>query len=263
MELCMFPQISFQNYRPFERGRVALRPLTVLLGANNVGKTSIIQLFLLLQQTAIVTDSKYKSALKLHGKIVSMGDPQNLFHNRQVDKPLEISITYTNEPLLRDLQSGYLAEFQFYLVNVLRANTTSHFTDLVRPVRQRLMNYYDVNWDDLSGAIESIEQAQDSIDQFPGADSPAVRLPIFLDPSLYSDQFAPRATLLSKDQLGMILSLLRAFKDVKSASFTVVFELNYRDDDQLIGISEISLRNGPVVLISVESRFKRRYALSA
>ena len=48
----MIQKISFQNYKAFERGEIKIKPITILLGANSVGKSSIINLLLMLQQTA-------------------------------------------------------------------------------------------------------------------------------------------------------------------------------------------------------------------
>ena len=48
----MLTEYSFVNYRAFRKGSVHLKPLTVVVGANNVGKTALLQLPLLIKQTA-------------------------------------------------------------------------------------------------------------------------------------------------------------------------------------------------------------------
>jgi len=68
----MITKIAFENYKAFEKGEIKIKPITVLLGANSVGKSSIIQLMLLLQQT-VLTD-KHKSTLRLHGEFISIGE---------------------------------------------------------------------------------------------------------------------------------------------------------------------------------------------
>ncbi|MCL3781384.1 hypothetical protein EMN47_13420 [Prolixibacteraceae bacterium JC049] len=47
----MLQKIHVENYKAFESADIPIKPITILLGANSVGKSSIIQLLLLLQQT--------------------------------------------------------------------------------------------------------------------------------------------------------------------------------------------------------------------
>jgi len=93
----MISSIGFKNYKAFASGELAFKPITILLGANSVGKSSIIQLILMLLQSA--TDKADLSALKTNGEIVSLGNIANLFRNRNTAKPIELSIelddTYT------------------------------------------------------------------------------------------------------------------------------------------------------------------------
>lgn len=86
----MISSIGFKNYKAFASGEITFKPITILLGANSVGKSSIIQLMLMLLQSA--TDKADLSALKTNGEIVSSGNIVNLFSNRNTTKPIELSI---------------------------------------------------------------------------------------------------------------------------------------------------------------------------
>lgn len=86
----MINSISFNHYKAFDHGRIGLRPITILLGANSVGKSSIIQLFLMLQQTAIINNSN-KSTLILNDDKIKLGDATNIFRNKDTSKPLSIT----------------------------------------------------------------------------------------------------------------------------------------------------------------------------
>lgn len=81
----MISSIGFKNYKAFASGELAFKPITILLGANSVGKSSIIQLILMLLQSA--TDKADLSALKTNGEIVSFGNIANLFRDRNTAKP--------------------------------------------------------------------------------------------------------------------------------------------------------------------------------
>lgn len=86
-------RIKFQNYKAFENGEIELRPLTLLLGANSSGKSSILHLLLMLEQTINCKDD-LKSAFKANGHSVSMGEDINLLKdmNRQSSMVLEIDV---------------------------------------------------------------------------------------------------------------------------------------------------------------------------
>lgn len=111
----MFKSIAFENYKPFSKGEIELKPITVLLGANSVGKSAILQLFLLLQQTVTTNHQNYKSALKLYGGLVNVGEPENIFKNKNIKNELRISFLVENkdayEYLTVELYERYLSLF--------------------------------------------------------------------------------------------------------------------------------------------------------
>jgi predicted ATP-dependent endonuclease of OLD family len=108
----MLTQLSLGNYKAFEKASVNIRPITILLGANSVGKSSIIQLFLMLQQTGKTGLKSYKSALKLYGGYVNLGDPINLFRKRDKSKPLSFSFNIKSRFLGEFLKSDYFESFK-------------------------------------------------------------------------------------------------------------------------------------------------------
>lgn len=101
----MIQKISFENYKAFEKGEIKLKPITILLGANSVGKSSIINLLLMLQQTA--NSSTYKSALRHHGENVSMGECENIFRYKDTSRNISIEFEFESREL-RDLLKGRL-----------------------------------------------------------------------------------------------------------------------------------------------------------
>ncbi len=106
----MLNKLSFKNYKAFAEGEVKIKPITILLGANSVGKSSIMQLFLLLQQTAL-SEKNYKSALKLHGGFVSLGEGLNLIRKKDSKKILSIDLDFYNGRIFEELREEYFANF--------------------------------------------------------------------------------------------------------------------------------------------------------
>lgn len=95
----MISNISIKNYKAFEYANIPIKPITIFLGANSVGKSSIIQLLLLLQQTSKEDYKSYKSALKLYGGYVNLGDPINLFRKKNATNPIELTFNLNSKNL--------------------------------------------------------------------------------------------------------------------------------------------------------------------
>ena len=95
----MLTNVHVEHYKAFDGADVPLKPITVLLGANSVGKSSIIQLLLMLQQTAQEDNMSYKSALKMYGGYINLGSTENIFHKTDVTKPVTVSLSVNNKNL--------------------------------------------------------------------------------------------------------------------------------------------------------------------
>lgn len=107
----MLTKLSVKHYKAFEDASVDIKPITILLGANSVGKSSILQLFLMLQQTGKAGLKSYKSALKLYGGYVNLGDPQNLFRKKDKTRPVTMSFDIQSQTLKEFLKTDYLDTF--------------------------------------------------------------------------------------------------------------------------------------------------------
>ncbi len=111
----MISSISLHNYKAFSNVTIPLRPLTILLGANSVGKSSILQMLMLLHQTVEERGYKYSSALKIYGNYVNVGAYENLFKAKNTKMPLGIEIDIESISLLesiRDMKKEYIRDFQ-------------------------------------------------------------------------------------------------------------------------------------------------------
>ena len=93
----MIESITLKNYKAFEDVTIPIKPLTILLGANSVGKSSIIQMLMLLHQTAEERQGMYSSAMKIYGNYVNVGAFDNLFKDKDTSKSLQIRIQFSDE----------------------------------------------------------------------------------------------------------------------------------------------------------------------
>jgi predicted ATPase len=100
----MIEKIAFSNYKSFAEGEIKIKPITILLGANSVGKSSILQLLLMLQQTAL-SEKNYQSPLKLHGGFVSMGEGLNLIRKKDRENILSLELSFQSKELKEGLRN--------------------------------------------------------------------------------------------------------------------------------------------------------------
>src|SRR5262249_37578100 len=112
-------QYGFQNFRAFSSGRIELRPITVLLGANGCGKTSIIQPLLLFRQTVEDIEQKITVPLKLNGRFVNFGSAKNIFHNWNTSQPVTFEFVFDSANLhaeiSRRIQREFRSRLEFWL----------------------------------------------------------------------------------------------------------------------------------------------------
>lgn len=108
----MLTGISFSNYKSFAQGEINFKPITLLIGANSSGKSSLLQLLLLLKQSTN-NQELYQSALKLNGRHVSLGEDENLIKDKNIKNRIELEFNfdiqqYKNE--IRGLKGKVLKE---------------------------------------------------------------------------------------------------------------------------------------------------------
>jgi len=84
-------QFRWRNFRSFkDTGWFDLRPVTVVLGANNSGKTNLIRPLLLLKQTLDSGDDDI--ALKITGPLADVGTYKNAVHGRRKNRTFEFCL---------------------------------------------------------------------------------------------------------------------------------------------------------------------------
>lgn len=84
----MIEKISFVNYKAFKEGHINLSPITVLMGANSMGKSSILKLILMLSQTN--GENKNTHALKSYGRFTDNGEVKNIFHKKNINERISV-----------------------------------------------------------------------------------------------------------------------------------------------------------------------------
>lgn len=87
----MLKKIFAENYKSFQELDVELAPITLFVGPNNSGKSSVISLVRLLSQTLESHDPNVR--LLLNGALGDFGTYKDLIHGNQTKKHLKISLS--------------------------------------------------------------------------------------------------------------------------------------------------------------------------
>src|ERR1700684_4392297 len=83
-------QVRWQNFRGFgNTGWIQLKPLTILIGPNNSGKSSILAPLLILQQT--MRSGRARSPLVLRGDLINAGSFSDLVRDHVSTRPVTFS----------------------------------------------------------------------------------------------------------------------------------------------------------------------------
>lgn len=130
----MIKELEIENYKAFKNAKIKFKPITILLGANSVGKTSIMQLPLLYNQS--LRPSTSNPELKLNGNKVNLGEAQNLFHKLNTKKNIKIGWKITPN-------GHFKADFK---------RLFDHFEENLNTIFDRCfqLNHYLLNRDDIS-----------------------------------------------------------------------------------------------------------------
>lgn len=133
-------RVKFQNYKAFDEGELEIRPLTLLLGANSSGKSSILHLFLMLEQTISNAD-KYNAALKTNGHSVSLGEDENLLKDKNHTKQLTLEFGINPSEYIasvKALQEEKKSEITYSYLFSLKANNPEKYEQYSRSILENL-----------------------------------------------------------------------------------------------------------------------------
>jgi predicted ATPase len=90
----MLTKLQVKNFKCFEdTGELELRPLTVFVGPNSSGKSSIVQFLLALRQT--VESMDIRTAFAPNGSWVSLGSYPDFIFRHQWERELEVVLEFT------------------------------------------------------------------------------------------------------------------------------------------------------------------------
>jgi len=118
----MIKNITIENFKLFRNTHLALKPLNLFTGLNGTGKSSIIQILLLLRQSQ-QAGILLTTGLNLKGSLVELGTCKDIFHQfAGKDDLVKIKISTTDHNYFWDFK--YSADS-----DILPVINKSHYTD--------------------------------------------------------------------------------------------------------------------------------------
>lgn len=120
----MLKQIYIKNFKCFDEFILQLKHVNVLSGVNGMGKSTIIQSLLLLQQS--FQNDNRMNGLYLNGKYIHLGNGQDILHERAEDEWIELG--YTDETGNHIWKYLYLPEWD--VLPVIESSTADTQSDL-------------------------------------------------------------------------------------------------------------------------------------
>jgi len=92
-------KVDISNFKSIAQADLALRQLTVLVGENSAGKSSLIQTIFLLAQ--ISRETSRPGLVSLNGTELSLGNFGDVVHGGHADQPIKIGLTVSSRTELR------------------------------------------------------------------------------------------------------------------------------------------------------------------
>jgi predicted ATPase len=103
----MIQTLEIKNFKAFKNKRFELRNLNILLGLNGMGKSSFVQMLLLLRQSSL------NEGLSLNGNLVRIGNSRDAFYQYSFDENLDIFLQFTSG-LTQQLRFIFKAEADLF-----------------------------------------------------------------------------------------------------------------------------------------------------
>ena len=120
----MISELSVQNFKSWQdTGKLQFAPLTGFFGANNSGKTSILQVLLMLKQTAEQPPEWYEPLyFGDSGSLVNLGNFDAVIHKHKQNLDLDIAVSWK---LLEKIKIGmYFTDFLSFSTSIMKKSET-------------------------------------------------------------------------------------------------------------------------------------------
>lgn len=255
----MLKRFHVRNYKAFPEATVELRPLTLLLGPNNSGKTCLIEVLLLMQQTLEASQADYPAPIKLNGPIVSLGSIEHLYHNGNIEQPITLGFQFVSQNLANNYANRH-NDFTRFVYGLYR-DYFRLYTYLAEEKSDRKKRYFpdpEKFWLDFDSvaelkkenAILDILENLSLLSKFDNElDGDDILGDVLLERRRARGHIASRRYKIT--DLRLTSELLLAFKRPGGNTFALEFDISYIRKDKCLTITRIQLSRAEQVLLEI------------
>jgi len=233
----MLTNIHVEHFKAFEKADVPVKPITILLGANSVGKSSIIQLLLAMEQTAMVDYETYTSCLKIYCSAVNLVSAENIFRRFDTKNPVVLSFSISNKMLLYEYQNIY----DDYVEDIKRTERYVPISES-QTLRRNTLNTRS-KYISYMKKLKTIVNKKDNEDIKERLEYYPILIPLDISFGQLMDA--------ELSQLEKLYDLLYGLKKMSVPDFEFKFKISYKDRSTLI-LDGFSLSSNGKVLFSYE-----------
>jgi|SaaInlStandDraft_1057018.scaffolds.fasta_scaffold12753_1 predicted ATPase len=266
----MLKNIQLKNYKAYQEAKLELKPITILLGTNSSGKTSLLQLILMIEQT-INNETSYKSALKLNGKNVSLGETENIFRNKNTNEKLSFSF---------GIESSKIS-FHLHSLRRLKSQIESEITDIYLELRQLVQlnnsnkkntnyGYSDFKIEDVKSLVLEIKKLKrkfskinfEKLEPFNEYKGKTLLKNKFL--KITKDY--QNLLVIDINQMFETYKLVKSISNEKSRQITLSYEIGFSSKTSLLEIQKIAIKSNNKILIEFKiqtNKGQKKFLLSS
>lgn len=261
----MIENLSLINYKAFEKENLDIKPITILLGTNSSGKSSIIQFLLMLKQT-INNVNDYESALKLNGKFVNLGEIENIFRNKNTNKNLRFSLQFNISQ-----KNHFFTEFNFLKRSMENDIIDLHyrltqlderFNNITKP-RHFLStkNFKDIDTNNISLVIKDVKRLKK---KYLKED-----LDIFFENYKLSNKVFSKNIRFQKEEINELL-ISKNINEIEDSYFfidqvtnkisgdiNIEYEIRHNRKNDLLEVVELCWKNNSQILLKFSIKYNK------
>jgi len=238
----MITRIIGENYKAFDYFDLEIKPLTILLGANSCGKSSLLNIILMMSQSCESIEIA-DVPLRINGSRVGLGEPINIIRNKDNRNKLSLTFFYNSNLSEKRYITEYSREMlRFYSItfNLLLKRLKNHSFETYKKY-----NKYSSDFDGFYMPNSSKEHYKIIIDEI----IPSLK---FIIPECkkynITDLPSPIKWFLRNYNESELDYIINKFHDITSlenlAVNSIKYEFKINEDSKNIDIESVSLLNG-------------------
>ena len=252
---------SFNNFKAFSSGNIEIKPITVFIGGNSSGKSSVSHIPLLLHQTATSElvnkyGGDFCNTLVTNGTFVSFGDPLSLISgkNKKRRLALNIDLKTTDEinnelkDVTKEFYSTIWETLRLYFTLIRENNEYKNISDDIKQILESPTVIYQEQYKNtILDKLGKLKAISEKIESTHSEDSI-----IFQRFSKREKKLVSRKDIKSKDDYSLSFQLIETIKKIRWNDIQLSFEFKYDNKRHDMSITKMSIYSGDFQMLTAD-----------